>query len=775
MPVASRRPFRASASALLCALVLLLLPQTAQALTPDRTVTATPAAPATWAGAVASGQNQAFDPATAQPCGKDAATYCDITLVNVDPQGVYAQRPGGVDFSTTGGPGAADLDLFVYRSNASGALVQREGGVVSRTGSKFTGETEAAEALGEPGALVGVSGGATADERVAVPDASGFYLVVAVYFDMTNAGYTGRAEFYGRDRFPRDVDTPPGLQDALASDPGLGFRSHSEPHIAQSPKDPNVLIAASKMYNRDPTSLADYEFKIGTYVSFDRGRTWHDLGQLDVCPLDAAPPASWPNNRCYPADDPSVDEDAGENYITSDVWVDFDDQGTAYAMVLDSPPFPTDAGWGMSLHRWTTPSMSDLRRGRTWGRKIAINKYPTALEQAVFLDDKNTFAVNNAGPDDRDTGPMIACWTRNEPATETSGPQRIVCKRSTDGGRAWRPRRPVEVSPPEQGLVIGADVVPDTRDEDTFYVFWNEYLSGILDGSGTDTIQMSKTTDGGRTWSAAVTVQRFVPLPNIFPRQSFRNLTLPIGAVGPGGEVYLTYADYNPLRASTPDEDGAQADVKLTVSKDGGTTWTAPVRVNQDQTNADQFQQYVRVTPSGQVDVSFFDRRLDLPRPPAHPGNTFIDTWLARSNDGGATWHETRLTHDSWDPTINPPLSPSGEFIGDYQGLVADDCYAVPFVNDTHLANDPGRDPDFDAGLPRSEFQQVFSWLVPNTAAYGGRDGQCRSGGGDTAATTRGSARATRRAGRAATRVLRVTPRRTLRAVARRNAIVGPK
>jgi hypothetical protein len=92
---------------------------------------------------------------------------------------------------------------------------------------------------------------------------------------------------------------------------------------------------------------------------------------------------------------------------------------------------------------------------------------------------------------------MIACWTRNEPATETSGPQRIVCKRSTDGGRTWRPRTRVAVSPPEQGLVIGADVVPDTRDEDTFYVFWNEYLSGILDGSGTDTIQMSKTTDGG--------------------------------------------------------------------------------------------------------------------------------------------------------------------------------------------------------------------------------------------------------------------------------------
>jgi hypothetical protein len=30
-------------------------------------------------------------------------------------------------------------------------------------------------------------------------------------------------------------------------------------------------------------------------------------------------------------------------------------------------------------------------------------------------------------------------------------------------------------------------------------------------------------------------------------------------------------------------------------------------------------------------------------------------------------------------------------------------------VNDTHLANDPGRDPLFDLGKPRSQFQQVFS------------------------------------------------------------------
>jgi hypothetical protein len=163
-----------------------------------------------------------------------------------------------------------------------------------------------------------------------------------------------------------------------------------------------------------------------------------------------------------------------------------------------------------------------------------------------------------------------------------------------------------------------------------------------------------------------------------------------------------------------------QADIKLISSGDGGNTWSTPSKVNQDVTNADQFQPYIRVTPKGQVNVSFFDRRLDRPDPPNHPGNFFIDTFLARSNNAGQTWHETRVSHDSWDPSINPPISGSGEFIGDYQGLVADDCFAIPFVNDTHLANDPSRDPDFDRGLPRSPFQEIVTWRVPNSRQFGG-------------------------------------------------------
>src|SRR6476660_6721537 len=66
------------------------------------------------------------------------------------------------------------------------------------------------------------------------------------------------------------------------------------------------------------------------------------------------------------------------------------------------------------------------------------------------------------------------------------------------------------------------------------------------------------------------------------------------------------------------------------------------------------------ITPKDQIDISYFDRRND-------PKNYLIDTYLSRSNDGGKTFSDTRVTQSVWDPGINPPISPSGEFIGDYQ------------------------------------------------------------------------------------------------------------
>jgi hypothetical protein len=677
--------------------------------TPDRTIAVDPSAPQPWDGALASGGNIEYNGASGEPCGKTPDSYCDITLLNVNvAPSFWDVRGGGVQIDVTDfspNPGS-DFDLYIYESDAN-----------ARVGRLVASSADI------PGA----------EESTAINRASGFYLVQVVYFAVPiPSQYKGSAKFIFRGAIP-DVDDPAGFQDFLASDPSAGWRSRSEMHLAQNPLNPSMLIGASKFYNRDPDSLAEYEFKIGSYASFDGGVVWSDLGQIGVCPPGQAPPESWPTNTCYPDEDPNRDGlddddaetnrggagDFGEEYITSDPWVGFDDEGNGYAMALDHPPFgldPEGNGWGMSFHRWESVSPQDVQSGQTWGPRIPINAYQSGGEQEFALDDKNTFAINNAGPDgDGRTGIIIACWGQNIPALIK---QQTVCERSTDGGRTW-PDRPVPISGAEQ-LVIGVHVVADTRDENTFYATWLQYATSIV--AGPDTMQFTKSTDGGRTWQPDRPVATLTGIPRTFPGQSFRNLSLPIMAVGPSSELYITYADYR--GAPQPgDEDNRQSDIMLVRSTDGGNSWSSPTKVNQDTGNADQFQQYVAVNPQGEVDVVYFDRRHDLAVEPDHPGNFFIDTYLSRSSDQGRTFSDTRVSHDMWDPTINPPISPSGHFIGDYQGLVADQCHTIPFINDTHLANDPARERGFDAGFPRSRYQEALAWRVPNERAFA--EGRC--------------------------------------------------
>jgi len=214
-----------------------------------------------------------------------------------------------------------------------------------------------------------------------------------------------------------------------------------------------------------------------------------------------------------------------------------------------------------------------------------------------------------------------------------------------------------------------------------------------------------------------------------FPNQQFRNLSIPIMAVGPASELYVVYSANQPT-SDPDDENGLQADIMMVTSPLMGIagTWNTvtPIKVNQDNTRADQFQPYVVVNPDGQVDVAYFDRRHD-------PDNFYVDTYLSRSTNVTQGFTDIRLSHDMSSPEFNAPVSGSGLFFGDYQGLVSDACFTYPFFQDAHLANDefidpgPERDPDFDDGYPSSPFQEAFSWRVPNTSEFGGSGVNCET------------------------------------------------
>ncbi|MGD8625895.1 MAG: Ig-like domain-containing protein, partial [Anaerolineae bacterium] len=272
----------------------------------------------------------------------------------------------------------------------------------------------------------------------------------------------------------------------------------------------------------------------------------------------------------------------------------------------------------------------------------------------------------------------------------------IVFSRSTDANQTWS--APIALAGGDiQGSIVG------TAPDGTVYVVFGR---GIFYG-GAGTMEFVKSTNGGLSFTSPALAANItaIPynLPNPFGGTNFRSpASLPAFAVSPvDGNLYVAWADYR----------NGDSDIYLTRSTDGGTTWSAPVRLNDDPVGngIDQFQPQVSVAPNGRVAVMWFDRRLacpDLPWiPAAHVGvyNGCIDTFMTRSFDEGVTWvPNIRASAQTWDWTLNLPWTGSDGFIGDYQGIASNDDYDFPFWNATA---DLGENPD--------RYQQVFVARVP--------------------------------------------------------------
>jgi hypothetical protein len=514
--------------------------------------------------------------------------------------------------------------------------------------------------LGVPAAPAGISAGAGSDEQVVVPFATGTYLVEAVSFSRGSAGYRGAATLSARTTAPPDVDDPRGLRGTLVSNTRAG--AAVQPVVAQDPRDHDLLVAAYRLFPVAGT----YASRIATAVSFDRGRHWLALGAVsgDV----AANPA-----------------------------VAFDRLGDAYLVTNEQP----DAGgWSLTVRRWSRPSAIDVLRRATWEAPSVLDTPP-----ARSSDERPVLAAARSA---QAPAGLMACWVRDRDLGGF-GRQAILCRHSPDGARTWEATS--QLSPENApGLPFGpyvTGVALAAERGGAFSAAWIDTLTGTRDGSGLDPLRVARTVDGGATWSAPVLATRARPLPHTFAGDSFRNVPLLSLAAGRSGRLYLAYA------AEQPGAHGSalQADVRLVRSDDAGATWREPVTVNQDATDADQFQPSLAVTRRGDVVVTFLDRRLD-------PANAFADEWLARSEDDGATWSETRLSHDSWDPATGAPHSPTGDLLGDHQAVVADDCSVVALAADPHLANDRSRDRGFDAFLPRSPVPQLFAWTVGHRRSW---------------------------------------------------------
>jgi subtilisin-like proprotein convertase family protein len=267
------------------------------------------------------------------------------------------------------------------------------------------------------------------------------------------------------------------------------------------------------------------------------------------------------------------------------------------------------------------------------------------------LDDKNL-----AGTDDYPSSPfygnsyMAFCNYSNGVT---------YAARTTNGGVTWD--TPVSWNPSTGLYAQGHDV--DAMPNGTVIVCYalrqsaspfTEHAVGIgrsTDGGVSYTqIQPAYTVNGTRSSS----FNGWGIRTNGFPRMSIDK-----SGGSRNGWIYVVMSEYNLAPA------GSDADVILHRSTDGGLTWSAGVRVNQDPINNGKVQFFpcVNVDANGGVNVVYYDNR-DFPS-----AGDSCSVWLSRSLDGGNTWTDMEVADHHFKP--KPCVGLSGGYMGDYIGVTS--------------------------------------------------------------------------------------------------------
>lgn len=237
--------------------------------------------------------------------------------------------------------------------------------------------------------------------------------------------------------------------------------------------------------------------------------------------------------------------------------------------------------------------------GETFSTPKEISGSSSALCPFQFGDkdtpacDEDQFSQPVVGPD----GTVYVAFENFQSKTsEETGRGQMLVVRSQDGGETWE--GPFFVTT----VVDGFDDYPLNTDgrqtvtgcafrlnsagnltvdpqSGTLYLVWDDNRNGTGDATNND-VFLSKSTDGGQTWSAPVSVTR-----------ARRDQFYPWAAVGPEGEIVVGYMD----RQYQPRDATCQYGFTLSVSSNGGKSFRRQ-RVDTGLSRADDSRWFGRNT-----------------------------------------------------------------------------------------------------------------------------------------------------------------------------------
>ncbi len=230
----------------------------------------------------------------------------------------------------------------------------------------------------------------------------------------------------------------------------------------------------------------------------------------------------------------------------------------------------------------------------------------------------------------------------------------IVFAKSTDQGASWS--KPLRISKhggdcrDDDNTVEGA--VPAVGPNGEIYVTW----------TGPGGLVFQRSLDGGETWleEERPLEEHFggwtLNIPGIYRANGLPILKCDLSDGPNRGNLYLNWCDQRNGETDT--------DSWLMVSKDGGESWSEPIRVNQDDSKKHQFFTWMTVDASdGALYFVYYDRR--------NADQNQTEVYMAVSKNAGESFKEYRLSPK--------PFIPDGKvFFGDYLNIDAVDGHIRP-------------------------------------------------------------------------------------------------
>jgi hypothetical protein len=440
-------------------------------------------------------------------------------------------------------------------------------------------------------------------------------------------------------------------QQLVAQQTALGSQNFPdaevEPYIAVDPTNPLHLITSVQQDRWNDGGANG----LTNAVSTDGGATWTKATTqpaFSICE-GAAQGSSGFFDR---STDPwvSISSDGRVAYSISD---SFNANGPGFggaSSIIISRSLDGGANWQPPVTARLDTSVTVLNDKES----VTADPAPSKANDAYAVWDRLVSPSNHANPSAYNVSPAFR------------GP--AMFSKTTDGGVSWSTGRPI-FDPGEKNQTIGNQIVIPKAGPaagqliDGFDLLLNKGGKGHNQRSS-DSVAIIRSTDGGATWSnPTIVAQQQVAGVSINGQPLRTSDELPEFAAGPEGNLYAVWQDgrFSSTGASK---------IAFSMSTDGGTTWSTPIRVDQAPGDTPAFIPQITARADGTVGVQYYD----LENATADPDLT--DQFLVRcaSNCGSpASWasgRETRLSTTGSFHILTAPATTAGVgFLGDYDGL----------------------------------------------------------------------------------------------------------